>query len=124
MRRGGVAREYRVSSGGVAKRSRARRRGVARENWAVKGGVDTGSKCGLSVWLVHVGVLSENAGHGKTQSTWSVPQLPKSQPETSLAPSSRIPTSHGKAVFQAEFQIFMATFTEITEKRQRLVLMS
>lgn len=38
--------------------------------------------------------------------------------KTSLAPSSRISQLlTGRLVSQAEFQSFMATFTEITEKR-------
>jgi len=58
-----VARENWVVGGGVARESsRARRRGVARENWVVNRGVAMGSKCGLSVWLVHVGVLQRTGG--------------------------------------------------------------
>ena len=73
-------------------------------------------------WLVPVGVL-----HGKTQSTWSISQLPKSQRPHELPPLESQLLARRLfcfVLFQAEFQSFMATCTVITEKRQRPVLMS
>lgn len=72
----------------------------------------------LGGWL-HVGVSCRGRGRGegwKKPPDFLVYSTAGEIPKSSFAPSSCLPTSHRKAVSQAEFPSFMATFTEITEK--------